>query len=179
MGSTPKCFWWSTLPHKAAHTVDSQVNRCTWYQPLRLKRVCAYLRTLWFTNNRVSWMQVAVLSHSVKSDSATPWTICSLAGSSVHRDPADKNTGVGCHTLLQGFSQRGDQTHVSHIASGFFIPEPPGKPRNTGVGSLSLFQGIFLTQELNWGLLHCRQSLYQLSYRGSSWTQVTYPHVLT
>ena len=31
--------------------------------------------------------------------------------------------------------------------------EPPGKPKNTGVGSLSLLQGIFLTQESNWGLL--------------------------
>ena len=28
--------------------------------------------------------------------------------------------------------------------------EPQGKPKNTGVGSLSLLQGIFLTQELNW-----------------------------
>ena len=27
--------------------------------------------------------------------------------------------------------------------------EPPGKPKNTGVDSLSLLQGIFLTQELN------------------------------
>ena len=31
----------------------------------------------------------------------------------------------------------------------------------------SLLQGIFLTQELNWGILHCRQILYQLSYQGS------------
>ena len=31
-----------------------------------------------------------------------------------------------------------------------------GKPKNTGVGSLSLFQGIFLTQKLNPGLLRCR-----------------------
>ena len=45
--------------------------------------------------------------------------------------------------------------------------EPPGKPKNTGVGSLSLLQGIFLTQELNRGLLHCRWILYQLSYEGS------------
>ena len=44
--------------------------------------------------------------------------------------------------------------------------EPRGKPRNTGVGSLSLLQRIFLTQESNWGLLHCRQILYQLSYQG-------------
>ena len=45
--------------------------------------------------------------------------------------------------------------------------EPPGKPKNTGVGSLSLLQGIFLTQESNWDLLHYRWILYQLSYQGS------------
>ena len=38
-----------------------------------------------------------------------------------------------------------------------------GKPKNTGVGSLSLLQQIFPTQESNWGLLHCRRILYQLS----------------
>ena len=45
--------------------------------------------------------------------------------------------------------------------------EPPGKPKNTEVGSPPLLWGIFLTQELNWGLLHCRRILYQLSYEGS------------
>ena len=45
--------------------------------------------------------------------------------------------------------------------------EPPGKPRSTRVGSLSLLQGIFPSQELNWGLLHCRWILYQLSYQNS------------
>ena len=39
----------------------------------------------------------------------------------------------------------------------------PGK--NTGVGSLSLLQGIFTTQGLNPGLLHFRQILYQLSHK--------------
>jgi len=34
------------------------------------------------------------------------------------------------------------------------------------VGILSLLQGIFLTQESNWSLLHCRRILYQLSYWG-------------
>ena len=47
------------------------------------------------------------------------------------------------------------------------LAESQGKPKNTGVGSLSLLQQIFLTQELNWGLLHCRLILYQLSYEGS------------
>ena len=45
--------------------------------------------------------------------------------------------------------------------------EPQGKPKNTGVGSQSLLQWIFLTQESNWGLLHCWQILYQLNYQGS------------
>ena len=45
--------------------------------------------------------------------------------------------------------------------------EPKGKSKNTGVGSLSLLQGIFLTQESNWGLLHCRWILYQLRYQGN------------
>ena len=43
--------------------------------------------------------------------------------------------------------------------------EPLWKPMNTGVGSLSLLQGIFPTQKLNWSLLHCRRILYQLSYQ--------------
>ena len=38
--------------------------------------------------------------------------------------------------------------------------ELPRKPKNTGVSSLSLLQGIFLTQESNLGLLHCRRILY-------------------
>ena len=45
--------------------------------------------------------------------------------------------------------------------------EPQRKPKNTGVGSLPLFQWIFLTQVSNRGVLHCRWILYQLSYQGS------------
>ena len=43
--------------------------------------------------------------------------------------------------------------------------------QNTGVGSLSLLQGIFPTQGSNPSLPHCRRILYPLSYEGSpSWT---------
>ena len=49
---------------------------------------------------------------------------------------------------------------------GLYSPlNSPGQ--KTGVGSLSLLQGIFPTQGLNPGLLHCRQILYQLSHKGS------------
>ena len=43
--------------------------------------------------------------------------------------------------------------------------DSPGK--KTGVGSLSLLQRIFPTQESNWSLPHCKRILYQLSYQGS------------
>ena len=46
--------------------------------------------------------------------------------------------------------------------------EPQGKPKNTEVGSLSLLQQIFLTQELNRDLWSCRWILYQLSNQGNT-----------
>ena len=49
---------------------------------------------------------------------------------------------------------------------GLYSPwNSPGQ--NPGVGSLSLLQQIFLTQESTQGLPHCSQILYQLSYQGS------------
>ena len=132
---------------------------------------------------------------------------CSLPGSSVHGDSPGKNTGVGCHALLQGifptqgsnpcllhcrqilyclshqesprilewvaypFFRRSSQprnwTGVSCIAGRFFTSWATGKPKDTGVGTLSFLQDIFPTQESNWGLLHCRWILYQLIYQGS------------
>ena len=45
---------------------------------------------------------------------------CSPPGSSVHGVSPGKNTGVGCHALLQGIFPIRDRTQVSHIACGFF-----------------------------------------------------------
>ena len=48
---------------------------------------------------------------------------------------------------------------------GLYSPwNSPGQ--NTGVGGLSLLQGIFPTQESNPGLPHCRLILCQLSHKG-------------
>ena len=41
-----------------------------------------------------------------------------------------------------------------------------GKPKNTGVGNLSLLQQIFPTQESKQGLLHCRQYKACIRYHG-------------
>ena len=95
---------------------------------------------------------------------------CEPTGSSVHGGSPDKNTRVGCHTLLQGiFATQGSNPGIEPRSPALQVDslptEPPVKPKNTGAGSLSLLQGIFLTQELNRGLLHCRQILYQLSYQ--------------
>ena len=48
--------------------------------------------------------------------------------------------------------------------------EPEGKPQNTGTVSLSLLQGIFLTQEWNWGLLYCRWFFTNWAIR-EAWVQ--------
>ena len=105
-------------------------------------------------------------------------------------DPMDwnspgQNAGVGSLPFSRGSSQPRDRTQVSNIAGGFLPAEPQGKPKNTEVGSLSLLQQIFLIQELNWDLLHCRQILYQLSYQGRpikkklTLNPATFPNTIT
>ena len=58
------------------------------------------------------------------------------------------------------------------VMSDSLRPHGPFSPwnssgQNTGVGNLSLLQGIFPTQGSNPGLLHCGWILYQLSHQGS------------
>ena len=57
-------------------------------------------------------------------------------------------------------SQPRHQTQVSQFQVDSLPAKPQGKPKNTGVDSLSLMQWTFPTQELNLGFLHCRQILY-------------------
>ena len=89
----------------------------------------------------------------------TPWTVQSMefsrpeywSGQPFHSPGDLPNPGIGPRSpTLQADS----------------LPvEPQGKPKNTGVGSLSILQGVFLTQELNRDLPHCKRILYQLSYQ--------------
>ena len=57
---------------------------------------------------------------------------CSPPGSSVHGDSPGKNTGVGCHALLQGvFPTQGSNPGLLcllHRQAGFLPLAPPGKP---------------------------------------------------
>ena len=85
------------------------------------------------------------------------------------------STGVGSLFLAPGdlpnprMELRSPTLQVDSLSA-----EPQGKPKNTGVGSLSLLQGIFPTQESNQGLLRCRRILYQLSYQGSLLAIITW-----
>ena len=85
---------------------------------------------------------------------------CSPPGSSVHGDSPGKNMECVAMPSSRGSSQPRDRTQVSCIAGDSLPSEPPGK--------LSLLPGIFLTQELNRGLLHGRQILHQLNHQGST-----------
>ena len=57
-------------------------------------------------------------------------------------------------SFSRGSSQPGMEPRSPTLQVDSLPAEPPGKPKNTGVGSLSLLRGIFPTQESNQGLLH-------------------------
>ena len=57
-------------------------------------------------------------------------------GSSVHGDSPGKNAGVGCHALPQE-----SNPSLPHCRPDSLPSEPPGKPKNTGVGSLAIEPG--------------------------------------
>ena len=71
-------------------------------------------------------------------------------------------------SCVVGGSERESRSVVANSLWPHGLSSPWNSPgQNTGVGRLSLLQGIFWTQELNQGLLHCRWILYHLSYQGS------------
>ena len=74
-------------------------------------------------------------------------------------------SGLPC-SLPGDLPNPGTEPRSPALQADSLLSEPPGKPKNIGVGSLSLLQWIFLTQESNRGLPCCRRILYQQSYQG-------------
>ena len=78
---------------------------------------------------------------------------------------------VMCHDtylMMINYSESESHSVMSNSLPPYGLYSPWNSPdQNTGVGSLSLLQGIFSTQGLNPGLPHCRQIFYQLSHKGS------------
>ena len=95
-------------------------------------------------------------------------TLCDLRDFTVHGILQARILEWVAFPFSRGSSQPRDQTQVlPHCRWILYQLSHKGKPKNTAVGSLSLLQQIFPTQELNRDLLHCSQILYQLSYEGS------------
>ena len=107
------------------------------------------------------WVKWVSESRLVMSNSATPRTMQSLKFSR-----PEYWSGQAFPSPVD-FPNPGIEPRSPTLQANSLPAEPQGKPKNTGVGSLGLLQWIFLTQESNWGLLHYRQILYQLSYQGS------------
>ena len=98
----------------------------------------------------------------VVSDSLQPHGLCSPWNS------PGQNPGVGQPFPSPGnLPNPGIELRSLALQADSLPVEPQRKPKNTGVGSLSLLQQIFPNQVSNQGLLHCRQILYQLSYQES------------
>ena len=111
-----------------------------------------------------------------------PFAVCAMLRLVVQScptlcDPMDYSPpGSSVHGILQprllewvamASSRGSSQPRSPALQANSLLSEPPGKLNNTGVGCLSLLQGISLTQTSNRGFLHCRHTLYQLSYQGS------------
>ena len=87
--------------------------------------------------NRKNWKMFESESHSVMSDSLRPH------GPYSSWNFTNQNTGVGSLSFSRGSSQpRSPSSQADSLPA-----EPQGKSKNTGMGSLSLLQPIFPTQE--------------------------------
>ena len=89
------------------------------------------------------------------SDSAIPCTVALQAPLSMGLPRQEYWSGMPLPSPGH-LSDPGTQPESPARQADSLPAEPPGKLKNTEVGSLPLLQGIFLTQELNQGLLHCR-----------------------
>ena len=138
-----------------------------------------------FTNqSTLLGILLLLFSHQVVSDSLQPHGLQHTSLPCLSLSPRVCSNSCplsqGCHpnilfsvdpfsSCLQSLEVKGESESCSVMSDSL---QPHGHPwnsldQNTGVGSLSLLQGIFPTQESNPGLLHCRWILYQLSYKGS------------
>ena len=86
--------------------------------------------------------------------SVTPWTVACQAPLSVGILQARILQWLAVPRLQGIFPTQELKPGLPQVEF-FLLSEPPGKPKNTGVSSLSLLQEIFSTQKSNRGLLHC------------------------
>ena len=74
---------------------------------------------------------------------ATPWSVAGQAPLSMEFSRQD--TGVGCMPFSRDLPNPGIEPRFLTLQADSLLSEPPGKPKNTEVGSLFLLRGIFPT----------------------------------
>ena len=112
-------------------------------------------------------IKIKSLTHQVKWKSSVMSTLCDPMDYTVHGILQARILEWAAFPFSRGSSNPGITPRSPALWAESSPAEPQGKPKNTGMGSLSLLQQIFPTQESNQSLLHCRQILYQLSYERS------------
>ena len=174
-----------------SHLISSKTGiwtRATWLQTPHTSLPCC--SSLWFTKELEQEMAI----HSSTLAWRIPWTeelggLQSIGSQRVghdwatslslwpHKKTQNKRQPLTLHSFTLPLFQGGvwtlcDPVDCSLPGSSFFFFSRlfcpwdfPGK--STRVGFHCLLQEIFLTQGLNLGLPHCRQTLYHLSHQGS------------
>ena len=167
-----KWYFWTVELEK---TLESPLD-CKEIQPVHPKEISPeYSLEGWMLKMELQWFghlmqrtdslektlmlgKIEIESCSVMSDSLRPHGLYSPWNS----------PGQILEWVAFAFSRVSSQPRSPALQVDSLSAEPQGKPKNSGVGSLSLPLWIFPTQGSNWSLLHCRRILYQLSYQGRS-----------
>ena len=106
----------------------------------------------------------------------TPWTVALQTPLSMGILQARILECVAIPSSRGSFPNPGIQPSSFTLQADSLLPESRGKPKNTGVGSLSLLQGNFPNQELNWGLLPAVQEMWVQSWvRKIPWRRKSQP----
>ena len=83
-------------------------------------------------------------------------TLCYLLDYTVHGILQARILEWVAMPFSRGSSQPGIEPKCLTLQADSLLSEPPGKLKNTEVGSLSLLRKILPTQDLKRSLLHCR-----------------------
>ena len=144
-----RCDLWAAiywpLPSSATHKKSSVGTVCIWRgKSSHLREVgefcCIKVKPPW----RWKWKWVAQLCPT--HCNSMNYTVCGI---------------LQARMLEWPFPSPGDLPNLG------IKPRSPALEADSSSAEPIPSQRIFLTQELNWGLLHWRRSLYQLSYQGS------------
>ena len=123
----------------------------------------------WNCHNIVNWLY-PIQNRKFKRKKKGIQIVCMPQKSEVHRpslNAANRSSLVLSLHLVHEVKWSESCSAMSDSLQPHGLYSPGNSPgQNTLVGCCSLLKAVFLTQGSNWGLLHCRQILYQLNHHG-------------